>query len=315
MPLNQWNHLAIGRDESSSWFILLNGASYSLSTSTSGTVTWTDNYSFNAAGMGAAATSPLNINGIATSQGITGYYSDMRFVNGVAIYNTTTNLGPPTQPLTLIGTTQTVLLLNGRPGGIIDATGKNNLTTVGGAKISQAVFKYGTGSISFNGTTDYLSIPTNPALNLSTGDFTIECWLYRTTSFADSYIISSSGSGGMFFGFFGATIIGYGRAVVAWDYQSAAHGMSLNTWYHLALTRNGTSIRIFVNGVQVGVTQTSSQAYDLGVTSTTIGSQGAAYYHGGYIDDLRVTKGIARYTATFTPPTAALSTGTYIQMA
>jgi hypothetical protein len=61
-------------------------------------------------------------------------------------------------------------------------------------------------------------------------------------------------------------------------------------------------MRIFVNGTQVGTTQTTSQSYDLSTTSTNVGSQGANYYLNGYIQDLRVTNAIARYTANFTPP-------------
>ena len=67
-------------------------------------------------------------------------------------------------------------------------------------------------------------------------------------------------------------------------------------------------MRIFVDGVQQGTTQTNSTAYNLSVTSTTIGSQGSSYVMTGYIDDLRITRGYARYTANFTPPTAPLPT-------
>ena len=68
-------------------------------------------------------------------------------------------------------------------------------------------------------------------------------------------------------------------------------------------------MRIFVDGVQQGTTQTNSTAYNLSVTSTTIGSQGSSYVMTGYIDDLRITRGYARYTANFTPPTTAFPEG------
>ena len=67
-------------------------------------------------------------------------------------------------------------------------------------------------------------------------------------------------------------------------------------------------MRIFVNGTQVGTTQTTSQAYDLTTTSTTVGSQAANFYLNGYIQDLRVTTGVGRYTANFSVPTAAFPT-------
>jgi len=157
----------------------------------------------------------------------------------------------------------------------------------------------------FNGSSN-LTIPTNAALNFSTGDFTIEAWIYRTLLGTDYYIISGSGTGGLGFGFTstGANL-GWVRAALAWDY-SYAHGMSLNTWYHVALTRSGTSMRLFVNGTQIGVTQTLATAYDLGIGSTNIGSEGANYYFNGYISNLRVLKGTALYTSNFTPATAPL---------
>jgi hypothetical protein len=123
----------------------------------------------------------------------------------------------------------------------------------------------------------------------------------------DYFIISSTGSGGGFFGFRSGTDIGYGRTGITWDYQIAS-GMVVNTWYHVALSRNGTSMRIFVNGSQGGTTQTTSQSYEFTTTSTAIGSAGATFYLNGYIQDLRITKGLARYTANFSVPTLAFQT-------
>ena len=161
--------------------------------------------------------------------------------------------------------------------------------------------------MSLNGSTQYLSVPSNASLDFGTGDFTIEAWIYTISYQSSSFIISSSGTGGLFFGFNVTGLnFGYGRTSVGWDYQPT-NTLSLNTWYHVALTRSGTSIRMFVNGTQYGTTQTSSQAYDLGVTSTTIGSQGNAYLYGGYISNLRVVKGVAVYTSNFVPPAGPLN--------
>jgi hypothetical protein len=87
----------------------------------------------------------------------------------------------------------------------------------------------------------------------------------------------------------------------------SAGTITINTWQHVAATRSGNSWRIFINGIQVGATTTNATTY-----STAYGCcVGTSYYNEtfiGYIDDLRVTKGLARYTANFTPPTAALPT-------
>jgi hypothetical protein len=159
----------------------------------------------------------------------------------------------------------------------------------------------------FDGTGDYLNIASSQGLNLGTGSFTVEAWVYLNAMSGDYFVASSTGSGGGFFGFRSGTDIGYGRTGIAWDYQIAS-GMVVNTWYHVAWARNGTSLRIFVNGSQVGTTQTTSQAFDLSTTSTAIGSAGANFYLNGYMQDVRITKGLARYTANFSVPTSTFIT-------
>ena len=171
---------------------------------------------------------------------------------------------------------------------------------------SPTVSTSGSGSISLNGTNQYLTIPTNAALNFGTGDFTIEGWVYPNTS-NDWFLISSTGSGGMFFGYrtTPAFAYGWGRTGVAWDYNAGAK--TNGVWQHIAVSRSGTNMRIFLDGVQQGTTQTNSTAYDLGTTSTSIGSQGAALYFSNYLTNLRVVKGTALYTSNFTPSTTPLT--------
>ena len=185
----------------------------------------------------------------------------------------------------------------------------NNLTVTatGNAQISTAQSKFGGAAGYFDGNGDYLTVASNPVFNFGTGDFTIEGWVYLSSVSGDWFIVSSSGSGGMFFGYSSSVSPygwGVGRTGVAWDYITASTATT-NTWYHVAVCRSGTSLRIFVNGTQVGTTNTNSQSYNLSATSLTIASQGATYYLNGYIDELRVTKGTARYTANFTVPSAA----------
>lgn len=232
-----------------------------------------------------------------------GYISDFRVVKGNAVYTGNTTYSVPTQALANVA--NTVMLISGNNAQIYDSTSRSVMETIGDAKVNTSIYKFGAGSMSFDGTGDYLSIQTTPNLNFGTGDFTIECWVRHTTIVADTFYISATGTGGLFFGIGGtnSTTMGYGRVNTAWDY-SAAHGMSTATWYHVAITRSGTSIRMFVNGSQIGTTQTSSTSYNLGLSSTTVGSQGANYYFNGFIGELRVTKGYARYTANFTAPTA-----------
>jgi hypothetical protein len=235
-----------------------------------------------------------------------GYISNMRLVIGTAVYDPTlTTLTVPTTPLTAI--TNTALLTNFTNAGIYDAAVQNNAITVADAQVSTTQSKWSPTSVRFDGSGDYLNIPSSQGLNLGTGSLTIEAWVYLSAMSGDYFIVSSVGAGGGFFGFRSGTDIGYGRTGIAWDYQ-AASGMVINNWYHVAWSRNGTSMRIFVNGSQVGATQTTSQAYDLSTTSTAVGSAGATLFLNGYIQDLRITRGIGRYTANFSVPTAAFPT-------
>jgi len=306
LPLNAWHHVAVTRS-SGTVRVFVNGVS---GTPTSNT-TDLSNLSY---------VPTIGRYSHTASFGIwTGYISNLRYIKGVSVY--TGNFTPPSLGLltnsgstsavaypntanvnTVFGSSSTSLLQNFSNSGIYDATIQNNLITVSNAQASNTVVKWaGSTSMRFNGSSDYLTIPTNSALNLGTGSFTVEAWVYLNATSSDYFVISASGSGGAFFGFTSSTNIGYGRTAVAWDYNIAS-GIIPKVWYHLAWCRSGTSMRIFVNGTQVGTTQTTSQAYDLSTTSTNVGSQGANYYLNGYIQDLRVTNAIARYTANFTPP-------------
>lgn len=197
----------------------------------------------------------------------------------------------------------------------VDASpNQKTVTANGDAKISAAQFKFGGSSASFDGNGDYLTIPSSTDLDISTGDFTIEAWVYLnampttdTLSVWQNWMIiyergSASASDGWQFQI-GQTLLmfsdSYGTAVC-----SGTHGMVINTWYHLSVSRSGTTFRVFVNGVQVG-TSTSSITLNSGPTYWIGTETGQGAYLNGYIDDLRVTKGIARYTSNFTVPTYA----------
>jgi hypothetical protein len=279
---NSWNHVAATRS-SNTLTVYVNGVS-------SGTATFTGT-STNAA--------VLEIGGYGAATAVsTGYISDARLVKGSVVY--TGNFTPPTAPLTAI--TNTSLLTNFTNGAIFDNAMMNDLETVGNAQISTSVVKYGTGSMYFDGTGDNLNTPTSPNLAFGTGDFTIECWVYANdvTSLAGIY----DGRGGSAT----PTIViqsGTFKYYTNGGFQITSSSISTSTWYHLAVSRSGTSTKLFVNGVQGGSTYTDSTNY-VSTTPSFIGALFDGSSLNGYIDDLRITKGYARYTATFTPPTAAL---------
>jgi hypothetical protein len=241
-----------------------------------------------------------------------GNISDFRVVKGTAVYTGATYT-VPTAPLTNI--TNTSLLLNFTNAGIYDATSKNDLETVGNAQVSTAInnaFGANTGVMKFDGTGDWLTSVNNPAFNLGSGDFTVELWLYITTNQSANTIVSNrsggSGTNTMWaLQFYGATNrIDWhtGTAIVL----SASSTISTTTWTHVAVSRASGTIKMFFNGTQVATaSDTRDYSYN-GPTQVGYEAYGTAGYLNGYIQDLRITKGYARYTANFTAPTAAFPT-------
>ena len=231
-----------------------------------------------------------------------GYISNLRFVNGTAVY--TSAFTPPTAPLTAITNTQ--LLLNGTNAAIYDSTAKNDLVTVGSAQISTAQAKFGGSSMNF-GSGSYLTSPTSSLYAFGTGDFTIETFIYLTSVPSDTCIIDGRDGTGtvvkpcLFVQQSSSNFIFYVNGAVR--VQGGTY--SLNTWQHVAVSRSGGSTKLFVNGTQVGSTYTDSNSYLACSMRIAYFNDGATTNSfNGYIDELRITK-YARYTSTFTPTTSS----------
>jgi hypothetical protein len=222
-----------------------------------------------------------------------GYISNTRVVNGTAVY--TAAFTPPTAPLTAI--TNTSLLLNYTNAGILDNAMMNDLETVGNAQISTSVKKYGSASMYFDGSGDSLSQPSNPAYIFSTGNLTIEAWIYFN-SVANGTWVTTNVTSGFYWQYF-SSAISFGRAGGGTDISKSWVPLA-NAWYHVATVRSGSTVTHYVNGISIG-----SGTFTDSISATTtlqIGTGGAGSFN-GYIDDLRITR-VARYTANFQPPTS-----------
>jgi hypothetical protein len=241
-----------------------------------------------------------------------GNISNYRFVKGTAVY--TSNFVPPSQPVTAV--TNTALLLNMTNAGIIDNAMMNNLDTVGNAQISTTQSQFGGSSMYFDGTGDYLKAPFNPAYSLP-GDFTVETWLYLTSAagIGNQTIASFGYNNSTGDGPWGFYLNGNGPYTLYFNSSPGNHASTttvaipINTWTHVTYCRSGSTGRFFVNGTIVGTAISDAFTYSGTTESLFVGimsdASSAPLY--GYIDDLRITKGVARYTTNFTAPTTAFS--------
>ena len=291
VPLNTWTHIALVRNGSTITGYI-NGSSVATTTD-SGAVTPT----FHSL-VGSYRGSILFTNG---------YISNAR-VTKAAVY--TSNFTPATAPLPAIANTS--LLLSGTNAGIYDNSMMPDWVTVGDAKISTSVYKYGTGSMSFDGTADRLTSVANPGFAFGTGDFTVEAWIYTNTLSGErGFIQTSDTAGGLKTSYTTGIIINIDASpykincnIGGTGVNSGTTYIAINTWYHVALTRASGSVRLFINGTLVGGPTTITA--DLTGQNICIGGYyNTSYLWNGYIDDFRITKGYARYTASFTPPTSA----------
>jgi hypothetical protein len=293
--LNAWNYIAITRSSGTA-YLFLNGV---LLTSAASAQNFPAMSTF--------------IGHPSTTSSVNGYLSNLRALQGTALY--TTSNTPPTTPLTAIA--NTALLLNFTNAQIFGSAMTNNFITVGNAQVSTSIFKYGTGSMYFNGTTAYLLAPNSPNFNFGTGDFTIESWVYFNGGLSSAQFIATTnynattGAGGWAFTYRG-DISSLELSVNSNVTYTKAWAPSVSVWYHVAVSRSGSNLRFFINGTQIGTTSTSSDNI-AGATTLVVGSNlgGAPYFFlNGYLDEFRMTYGFARYTANFTAPTSQFpSTG------
>ena len=232
----------------------------------------------------------------------TGFISDVRVVKGSAVR--TSAFTPPTLPLSDITNTK-LLTLRGSPN-IYNATGSSNVITLGGdAKSSTAQTKYADASILLDGSGDFLTVADDYNLDFRRFPFTMEGWYKADTTSGDHYIISSSG------GTYNAGPSHFGVNIYQGNWRVGGFndkliggiGSGVNTgidtsWHHFAWTHNNRQIQFFVDGAQVGSTvDVSSDTFNCD-GSFVIGGYHSNTGYGnwdGYLEDIRITKGLCRY--------------------
>lgn len=192
----------------------------------------------------------------------------------------------------------TILLLHGEE--IADSSQRNQTITNRGVSVSTTQSKFGK-SLYFNGSSA-LRVDCGTDFDFGTGDFTIDCWCYPTKQ--SGYFLNGAAVGATFFGFYSNGAVGLGRSALAWDNVSETP-VSLNTWSHVAVSRSNSVVRFFINGTE-NLSATNSISYGSQGRLACIGDENGAYYFTGYVDELRISN-VARWTESFTPPTAPYS--------
>jgi hypothetical protein len=182
------------------------------------------------------------------------------------------------------------------------------MTASGNVKTSVTQSKFGGSAAYFDGSGDYLS-NADAGIALGAGDFTIDFWVQLTATSSrvifDTQTIggSSTRPNSMFLN------LSSGSALVLIHNNAnriaSSSILSLNTWYHIAIVRNGTKTTLYVNGTADGTT--TAITANMSTASMVIGmnASSSSNFYSGYIDEFRVSVGIARWTANFTPPTSA----------
>lgn len=259
---------------------------------------------------------PFGIGGssVSTTYRYFGYIDDLRITKGVARYSSTFT---PPGALEYTGGGDpdfaSVVLLahldaaDGSSTFLDSSLSAHTITADNGAVHSNAQGKWGATSFATNGANSgpRLSLANSSDFAFGSGDFTLEAWSWKSSQKANAFlfstVINGSANGGYWIDFESDkfTVYCQGVSVV----EAAAAGTSASAWAHWAVSRSAGTIRLFKNGTQIA---SAASAHDFISTYPRIGgteyNSGYNVAHNGYINDLRITKGVGRYTASFTPP-------------
>lgn len=185
----------------------------------------------------------------------------------------------------------------------VDSSVNNfTITPYGETQISTSVTKSGFGqSAYFDGDEDYLEINDITEFEFGSENFTLECWINCAEGGGGTVIARWGGSGNPFFFFADVN-----QGIVIYLNNSFIIGggtITADTWHHIAMVRNGTTIMAFIDGIQIESIGNLSDPLDSSDVALIIGGDvyGNVRFN-GYIDEVRITRGLAIYTQNFTPP-------------
>lgn len=282
LTLDAWNHVALSRTNGT-MELYLNGVRTSVKTD---------------AGSYASSTWTLG-NNPDGGEPFTGYISAAHIVVGSSKYTGASFVVPTVPTAAMSGT---VLLSNFNSMGVVDKSLTSQVQTLGSAQISTTQLKNGSSSMKFNGSTDAIRVSGAPSYQFA-GDFTIEFWYYNSnvTAGLNLDIIGNYTSNAA-----NCWVIVMSSGTLQWYPSSAATSVNVsattNTWTHIACVRQGSTCKMYQNGVAVGTPLTFSGVLGDPSFALNIGARGgSAGFWNGYLDDIKILNGVAKYTSNFTP--------------
>lgn len=200
------------------------------------------------------------------------------------------------------------------------ATGEYPITANGNVEHSTTQKKFGTTSISFDGTGDYLSLAESDftdAFAFGSGDFTVDFWAYANSSQVDKGLISLWGPNDkgweVRWGNSTSDRLTFLYSTNGTDetIEQNTTAISTGAWHHIAVVRDGNTLRTFIDGANeetfdlTGIT-IFDNARDMSIG--TVNDIAGSLDFDGYMDEIRIVKGTAEWTTSFTPPTSAYAT-------
>ncbi|MDP6585153.1 MAG: LamG domain-containing protein, partial [Anaerolineales bacterium] len=206
-----------------------------------------------------------------------------------------------------------------------ESDNSHTITFAGTAQLDTAQKKFGSASLLLDGNSDYIQVADHDSFDFDAGNFTVECWI-RFAALGNNTIFSHFANGtassmSYYLTYFNSTTtLRLGHYLGTNADTSYSWSPSTGTWYHIALVRNGTTLKVYIDGTSVISVSASTTAlgasedpFRVGVfNDASTGSPTLDWYFNGHIDDLRITKGLARYTSNFTAPSAAHRTSANI---
>lgn len=188
----------------------------------------------------------------------------------------------------------------------------HTLTGLSGAVLTTAQQKFGTASLYANLTNGVNVAVALTDFNFGAGKFTVECWGYASsapigTNGLVTQFANAGPNKGWFFGFYNGSLeFFYSTTGSDQPVVGAAYAPPLNTWVHYAVDRDANNaLRVYANGVVIASATVASTFFASTLAPNIGNDQTATRYWLGDIDDVRITKGVARYGGAFTPPTTA----------